>query len=109
VSRRDQCTKSWQKQKGLAFGGLSLPACDLLDLPEVDVSAAAAHHSLKNRNPATREWRLVPDLALLDRSSKVPAKAQELCWQEIIRKSSIRSLCLPASDSLEQTVSSSDN
>ena len=63
----------------------------------------------KNRNPVARVWRLVPDLALLDRSSKVPRKVQEVCWQEAIGKTSMRSLCLPACDSLEQTVSSSDN
>lgn len=67
-----------------------------------NVSAAAARHS-KKRNPVTRVWGLVPDLALLDRPLKVPGKAQEVCWQEVTGKTSIRSLCLPACDSLEQT------
>lgn len=44
----------------------------LLDLPNVD----AEHHSLKEQ--ATGVWRLAPDLALLDRASKGPGKAQEV-------------------------------
>lgn len=111
---RDQRTNK-ELAEGAGLGirrllhGLPLLACELPDLPKVDVSAAAVHHSLKEQDPVTSLWSLVPDLALLDRFSKVPGKAQEVCWQEIIRKTSMRSLRLLASDSSEQTVSSSDN